>query len=238
MNAILKEDPAPVDRRRAAAAAGPRAHRPALPREEPGGALPVGARPRLRARGALRRRRATRRSTRVAPANAGAGCGPRLVAALAAAVGAALFVAGPLDGRRRRPDVRAAHVPARLRQLRALRARRADHRLRAPTGRAARSSSTRRSRAAPSRARSASRPTSRRVSSQRRDGRPAAARRARTPALARVPIGGGAPREVLENVQSADWGPTASRWRSCAPAGGATRSSSRSARCSTRPRHG
>ena len=29
----------------------------------------------------------------------------------------------------------------------------------------------------------------------------------RDPVLARLPIGGGAPREVLENVRSADWSP-------------------------------
>ena len=42
MNAILKEDPAPAGDERPAGAASPRPNRPALPREESRGALPVG----------------------------------------------------------------------------------------------------------------------------------------------------------------------------------------------------
>ena len=55
MTAILKEEPAAlasgIDTTAAGLPPGPRAPRLALPREEPGRALPVGARPRLRARG-------------------------------------------------------------------------------------------------------------------------------------------------------------------------------------------
>ena len=43
-----------TSRRPTRTSAGPRADRPALPREEPGGAVPVGARPRVRSRGAVR----------------------------------------------------------------------------------------------------------------------------------------------------------------------------------------
>ena len=53
MSAILKEDPAGSLRHQPEHLAGPRAHRAPLPREEPRAALPLGARPRLRPRGAL-----------------------------------------------------------------------------------------------------------------------------------------------------------------------------------------
>ena len=55
MSAILKEDPPDLSRHEPERAAGARAHRPALPREEPGAALPLGARPGIRPRGALGR---------------------------------------------------------------------------------------------------------------------------------------------------------------------------------------
>ena len=50
--------------------------------------------------------------------------------------------------------------------------------------------------------------------------------------LARVPLAGGAPRELQENVKYADWPPDGEIWRSCAASAIATCSSSRPARCS------
>ncbi len=64
MSAILKEDPPDLSVDEPERPAGARAHRPPLPREESRAAIPLGARPRVRPRGALGRFRdgAARRS--------------------------------------------------------------------------------------------------------------------------------------------------------------------------------
>ena len=57
MAAILKEDPPDLSRHQPEHRRGPRAHRPALPREEPGATISIRVRHRLRPRSAVRVRR-------------------------------------------------------------------------------------------------------------------------------------------------------------------------------------
>ena len=74
MSAILREDPPDLSVTNQNISPGPRTHRPPLPREEPGAAIPVRPRPRVQPRGALRRlgngdrrRRPARRSRTAFP---------------------------------------------------------------------------------------------------------------------------------------------------------------------------
>ena len=78
MSAILREEPPDLSATNENVQPRSRADRAPLPREEPRGALPLGARPRLRPRGA---RRASRRTPAVAAAVPGRGSAPRLAPA-------------------------------------------------------------------------------------------------------------------------------------------------------------
>ena len=131
MSAILQDDPPELP---PGTTARSRAHRPPLSREEPGAALPVGRRRRLRARGDVGSRpAATLRRWRVRRAGAapaiGAAAGPGRRGRgrprrLALARG---WRAAP--PRRRRHELRGADVRPPADHQRALHARRSDHRL-------------------------------------------------------------------------------------------------------------
>ena len=112
MSAILREEPPDLSRHEPERPARPRADRAPLPREEPGGAVPVGARPRVRPRGAVGplRRRAARSAAEVAHARPASLAPGRRRPSLAAARGRAL---------RRPPDLERAapNPPPTFRQL-------------------------------------------------------------------------------------------------------------------------
>ena len=231
MNAILKEDPAPAGDQDHAAAARARPDRPALPREEPGGALPVGPRPRVRHRIAVRPLEPGR-DRRADAASVGDGCGTRLSPRSRCAAGAALFLAGRSTTRTDDADLRAAHVQARLGDVRAVRARRTHDRLRRQLRRRAARDLLH---AAGQPGVAPARPEGRSPGgvAPRRDGRPAGAPGQRPGAGApahrrRRPARGAGERDGRPTGR-----PTASRWPSCAPRADATASSFRSARCST-----
>ena len=231
MNAILKEDPRAGRRPGPAAAARARPDRPALPREEPGGALPVGARRRVRHRIAVRALEPGRDRRAVAPA-AGAGCDSRR--SPRSPRPAARRCSSPGD---RRPATTApTFEPLTFRRgsitLRAVRARRTHHRLRRQLRRRpARDllDAAGQPRVAP--ARPQGRPPG--GVAPRRDGHPAGTAGQGPGAGARC-RSAAAPRARCWRTCDRPTGrPTASRWPSCGPRADATPSSFRSAGCST-----
>ena len=213
MTAILTEEPPDLSVDEPEHPSRPRPDRPPLPREEPRGALPVGARPRVRPRDALGTSRSDGRSPR-----AGAVAGPRALPPcgigailLAAGVGAG-FLARELSRKTVAAVLPAADLPPRHGLHGAVRSRRADRRLQRRLG-------GQPIEVCPDRPES---PESRPLGSEEREPlRLVPRRRARRDArcqdhasgyerfgtLARVPLAGGSPRPVLENVRYADWTP-------------------------------
>ena len=209
MSAILKEDPPDLSVTNQNVSPGARAHRAALPREEPGAALPVGARPGVRPGGAFRHLRAVARS--------------RWATRPPAALARARRAGGDRRGFRGRPSpleaggavpahLPAHHVSPREHRHCAVRAGRQDGGLRRLLGRTAASSSTRRGRAARSRRRSATRTrafiavssTGELACPCARASSPGATASARSRARRWA---AGAPRAILEFVEWADWSP-------------------------------
>ena len=136
--------------------------------------------------------------------------GPRSLGAALAGGGRVDLEQGELAPRRSLPSS-AGHLPAGLSHRRALRPRRPDHRLRRGVGRAGPGSSSRRGRGATSRACSAIPRAGGLDLALRRDG--PAPRSDGDGTLARAPLAGGAPRELMESVPAADWMPDGSEPR-------------------------
>ena len=213
MHAILKDDPPELTRTNARGPAGARSHRPPLPREKPRGALPVGARCGLRARrdfgGAQRF------------VDCGAACVGRVAASVAAA---SVAVRGDRSRRARRnrrrvhgwlatrgwsiASTHSAYVRTRSCSIRAVHPRRADGDLRRLLGRPADThlpDEARHSQSVPLQLPDADvlavAPSGELAIGVERkfNGWNVAGR------LARAPLLGGAPRDVLDEVSDADW---------------------------------
>ena len=158
MSAILHEGAAgPVARRTRSVQPGPRARRAALPGEEPRGALPLGARPRLRPRGAVGHVRAAARPSR----RRRAGCGSARVPLLVGLARRRRRDGGGLLARKARRlraarEVPPAHASAAARSRRLASRRTARRSSTRPPGTATRSRCSSRASIARSRARSAS----------------------------------------------------------------------------------
>ena len=216
ISAILREDPPDLSDDEPERAAGARAPRRALPREEPRAALPLGARPRVRPRVACRGRRPRAcRSRRLRPMERKRrSCGRAFAVLVAGAVGAAYSSAGAPESSV--PAGRRLFQPADVQPAddlqRPVRSRRQDGRVqRGREGEHA--GALRRPRRVSGGAdpwacaACTSSPSLRAGSSRSLTGARYIAHNVFQGTLAQMPLEGGAPRDVLENVREADWSP-------------------------------
>ena len=212
ITAILTKEPPDLSQTNKEHPSGSGSDRAALPGEEPGGAFRVGARRRLRPRGALgrlARRPGVTGGDRARPKRKRAGSRPALIAGGRRPRRGSLRRLSLRQEGRLRPAAQlpAAHLPPRRGLLGALRSRRPDASSTRPPGTASPSSSSRRARIVPSRGSSAS--SARIVLGDlqvRRDRSSRSTGTSRSPSSARersrrsASRGGVAPREILRRT--------------------------------------